>query len=456
MSSGGKRKTKRSKIDEKFLCSLHDWVWEMDALGYHTYSNSAVEKILGYSIEEVVGYHITKLWYLEDCEKGVVLEVQDWLSKGIGWTNYIGRFQHKNGSIKITESTGIPYFDSAGKLLGYRGIDRDITKRKYEHENFIYASRKIENLHNVARKMAACNDFNELYRLIVDAARRILDLTLCYLGMREGSKLITKASTPDFLPGEETCIDAEEGLAGKTLRTGTTYIYGSRQEMPFARQVHLQIESVISSPLGEFGVFQALSYEKDAFTDEDARLLELLLGHAEVTMHRIKLQMELKEMAVHDPLTGVYNRYYLTHMLQCNMKRSRRSQKPLAFLMVDIDRFKEINDRFGHQCGDAVLTKVAQILMAALRESDIVIRYGGDEFLVILPDTGEDFQHAIDRILELLKTAKMDLPEVDFPITVSIGGASWSSEADETMEHILNIADQRMYDEKKRKTRIKN
>jgi PAS domain S-box-containing protein len=112
-----------------FVESLSDWAWEMDINGVHIYSNSTVENLLGYRVDEVVGHHVTELWLDEDKTQETLKWLQETLTAGKGWKNFYGRFKHKNGSIVITESTAIPIFDSGNKLAGYKGIDRDITKR---------------------------------------------------------------------------------------------------------------------------------------------------------------------------------------------------------------------------------------------------------------------------------------------------------------------------------------
>ncbi|HID71986.1 MAG TPA: PAS domain S-box protein, partial [Thermoplasmata archaeon] len=112
-----------------FVESLDDWVWEMDVNGIHTYSNRAVEKILGYKVEEVVGFPTTKLWRESEKTKEKLDLLRKSLKAGKGWKNFRCKFKHKNGSTVFTESTAIPIFDSENKLVGYRGVDRNITKR---------------------------------------------------------------------------------------------------------------------------------------------------------------------------------------------------------------------------------------------------------------------------------------------------------------------------------------
>jgi diguanylate cyclase (GGDEF)-like protein len=122
----------------------------------------------------------------------------------------------------------------------------------------------------------------------------------------------------------------------------------------------------------------------------------------------------------------------------------------MAFLMIDVNRFKEINDRYGHQVGDEVLQAIASLLHKAVRESDIVIRYGGDEFLVILLETDGDADTVKQRITKTVTPHNKKNRWVDFPVTLSIGSAYWDPQGSQSVDEILIEADRQMYEEKKK------
>jgi len=286
--------------------------------------------------------------------------------------------------------------------------------------------------------------------LTVKAAEEILELSMCTLDVVEGNKLVVKATSSNLPPEASKSIDLDIGLAGKTYRTGKTTVFGSMDEVPGARPTGEDFKSGISAPIGGIGVFQVASKTQDAFTEEDARLLELLLGHTAEAVKRIHLQNKLKEQAIRDPLTGVYNRYYLDELLVQESARSKRYDRPIAFLMIDIDRFKEINDRFGHQMGDRVLRETAKLLEEQVRDSDIVVRYGGDEFLIILPETIDEIDALKERIHKEVARYGDVLKPLDFPITLSIGSACWNPDDSNSLETILAKADRRMYKAKQR------
>jgi diguanylate cyclase (GGDEF)-like protein/PAS domain S-box-containing protein len=325
----------------------------------------------------------------------------------------------------------------------------DITDRVRAEEALRESREKLEKLHEVARRLSACASEEEVYHLVVDAAKKIVTFSFCSLGIVEGRQIVTKVSDPPPYPDETPSTSVDDGLMGKTYRNGKMYIVGEMRKAPKARPSQLEYLSLVSAPLGDLGVFQVASIEPDAFTEDDTRLLELLLGHTAASIKRIRLQNELEEQAIHDSLTGLHNRYYLNQVLKQEVKRSKRYKHCMAFLMIDVNRFKEINDRYGHQVGDKILKDVASSLHEAVRETDIVVRYGGDEFLVILLETDGEADIVKQRIVKNLALHNKKEDRLDFPVTLSIGSAHWDPKNHKSVEEILNEADRRMYKDKK-------
>lgn len=206
-------------------------------------------------------------------------------------------------------------------------------------------------------------------------------------------------------------------------------------------------------------------------TDVDSRIEGLRLGAddyvckpfdereltARVTaMLRIKAQsdavrearMRLEELATHDEMTGLYNYRYLNARLAEEWKRAERYHEPLAALMVDLDHFKSLNDTYGHQFGDQVLRTVAGRLRRCVREIDVVARYGGDEFLVILPNTHLGGAVAVaDRLWRDINAVSLPVSERDEVITLqtSIGVAVFPSRDVRNKDTLLKTADEALY-----------
>jgi diguanylate cyclase (GGDEF)-like protein len=254
---------------------------------------------------------------------------------------------------------------------------------------------------------------------------------------------------PSSSPDEPRTMPADAGpairVSGNAQARGLEEIGKGVYAQPQAHYL-----SLINVPIGDLGVFQVASLEPDAFSKNDTRLLELLFGHTAAAIKRIRLQTELKEQAIHDSLTGLHNRYYLTMVLDQEVKRSKRYHHGMTFIMIDINRFKEINDSYGHQIGDEVLRGVAALLREAVRESDIVVRYGGDEFLIVLLATTADVNRIKERIAQKVLHLTTHSGHLTFPVTLSIGSASWEPKGRQSVDEILNKADKKMYDNKKK------
>lgn len=198
------------------------------------------------------------------------------------------------------------------------------------------------------------------------------------------------------------------------------------------------------------GLIQLNDRRKDFFSLAVVEQLEGIAAHVGEALVRKQFEEDLARMARHDPLTGVLNRYALDELLEREATRSKRYTRPIGLLMIDVNRFKEINDRFGHGTGDKVLQAVAAVIQQSIRESDILVRYGGDEFLVVLPETSEETDHAKDRILAEVARRNTTNALLDFPVTLAIGTYHWSPGSGQTIDQALAEADRRMYEDKRR------
>ena len=240
------------------------------------------------------------------------------------------------------------------------------------------------------------------------------------------------------------------GIAARALTHGRAVIVNDPTVEQALPQISANTRSLICGPIGDLGVFQAASPEPNAFDEDDGRLLGILLGHASVGVTRLRLQHELIRQARHDALTGVFNRHYFNELIAQEVIRSSRYNHPIGLLMIDVDRFKEINDRYGHQTGDLVLREIATVLRATVRKSDMIVRYGGDEFLVVLTETGQDAEEAAARVRRAVHESETLRKISEFDVTVSVGSIFWRPEDGTPIEEALATADERMYSDKRR------
>jgi diguanylate cyclase (GGDEF)-like protein len=182
-----------------------------------------------------------------------------------------------------------------------------------------------------------------------------------------------------------------------------------------------------------------------ALTDQQRRILTTAAALLAVSIRNAQLFREVHENSVRDSLTGCFNRRHTLEVMDAELRRARRSHMPLSVVMFDIDHFKQINDRLGHFAGDAVLAEVAARMKAVLRGSDVKCRYGGEEFLIVLPDTPVN---GALRVADTLRRAIEQQPVVwnDQAIMVSASfGVTTTTPGEVVPLNILARVDQALY-----------
>lgn len=203
------------------------------------------------------------------------------------------------------------------------------------------------------------------------------------------------------------------------------------------------------------GVFEVSAHSKEKlFFDESSRVqqwqkdvLQDIGGIVALLIDNLRLNREVKRQSIIDPLTQAYNRHYFVGRLAAEVRRSRRYSRPVSLIFLDVDRFKSINDRYGHLQGDDVLSELGKVFRACLREVDVTCRYGGDEFVILLPETDEAMaMQTAQKILHGVEDHEfksLDNPKVTISVTVSVGVSSLGPEQNE--DQFLQRADEALY-----------
>lgn len=200
-----------------------------------------------------------------------------------------------------------------------------------------------------------------------------------------------------------------------------------------------------STAIGVLGIKQA----NDVFDGAARRVVGVAASLLSIAIRNVHLLLETQELSVHDSLTGCVNRKPGMELLETELRRARRTGQPLSVLMLDVDQFKEVNDRYGHICGDVVLGTIGRHLVHSLRASDVKCRYGGDEFILILPETPfEGAEHVASALSKALAARRIEHDGQMLSVTVSIG-ITIAKPGDLDGKAIIDRADRALYDAKR-------
>ncbi len=195
------------------------------------------------------------------------------------------------------------------------------------------------------------------------------------------------------------------------------------------------------------GALHLASPQTNYWTEERQRLVKALVDQAGPTINNLRLMEMMRNRALVDEQTQVYNRRFLDSYLRKQIGSARRHQSPLSVMMLDIDHFKQFNDRYGHEAGDIVLRQFATTLASSLREGELVARYGGEEFTVVMHGTAKEALNLAERLRRAVATlsfSQFALHDEDVRITMSVGIAEFPTNG-QSPEEVLKAADMALY-----------
>ncbi|MEW6456648.1 MAG: sensor domain-containing diguanylate cyclase [Acidobacteriota bacterium] len=328
---------------------------------------------------------------------------------------------------------------------------------------------QLELVQNIGIQLVSIMNLDELLSGIVQETKDTLHYDSCAILLLEGENLIVKAITE--FPEEimRLKIPIGKGITGKCAKLKKIINIG---EIPrYDNYIPSGIEGIqseIALPIlfrdEILGVLTIESKRKNAFDEDDIRVLSILTSQIAVAIHNSKIYSEMEKMAVTDPLTGLYNYRYFYKKLSSEIARSKRYNHPLSLILIDLDDFKLINDIYGHLKGDTVLKSAAGLIIKNIRgwdeavtmrsnEIDIAARYGGEEFMIILPETGIDEAlvagERLRKIIEENLTQKVNLRKKNGSFMRITGSFGVTSYKEEDMENFLKRTDRAMYKAKK-------
>jgi diguanylate cyclase (GGDEF)-like protein len=321
-----------------------------------------------------------------------------------------------------------------GNARAYQQIQRyaSTVAELYEAATQVSGSLDLdETLQKIARGAAASADAASSTIILLDDLGEVSHVTDWEVGGIEvrkdgGSRRVWETGRPVILPDFSA---APPGTVNPRLLE-----LGRRAAVCLPLRVRERVR----------GVLWVHYNEPRRFAEEDMQLLSYFTTQAAIAIENARLFAETTRLANTDPLTGLYNHRYFYHLLETELKRARRYGRSLSLIMLDIDHFKQFNDRFGHLSGDEALRCLAQILRKNSRGVDMVARYGGEEFAIILPETDLP-QGSIQA--ERLRAAAAEQEWPESQLTISLGVAPLTAEMARA-EDLVRDADRALYEAK--------
>jgi diguanylate cyclase (GGDEF)-like protein len=322
-------------------------------------------------------------------------------------------------------------------------------------------AKRLSILHQASQQVLASLDPLQLYQAVHSAASQVMSTEAFVIAIQDdyGRSIEVPYLVDRSGISEPITVPTGSGLSGYVIRSGKSILVANTgEELEFETMQFgdpSPILSFLAVPLrrldgGVFGMMSAQSYEAEAYDQADLELLELLGAHAAIALDNTRLFGELQRLAIMDELTGLYNRRHFFEVARLEFDRARRYRRPLSIIMADIDHFKQVNDRLGHLVGDQVLRVVSNRCVENMRDSDVVGRYGGEEFIVLLPETGpEGALQSAERLRMAIAESPIVARGESVRVTISIGLASLDANCTD-LDHLIMLADESLYAAKAR------
>jgi len=307
---------------------------------------------------------------------------------------------------------------------------------------------QLEAINAIAKQTTAVLDLEDLLEKVCSLVLESFPVDHVSVLLKEEEALVMRAHHGRLTPcvGEHEQLPANAGLWSEAFHTGKTLAQKVGSEGD-ARETFKESRSRMCIPLISFGQTMGVlvldSKEEEAFNPADAGPLESVADICATAIQNAHYVERVRHLANIDGLTGIFNRRYFEKQIADELERSRRYDTELTVMMVDIDHFKRLNDEFGHLLGDEVLRQASSIFSQQLRKNDVVCRYGGEEFAILLPQT--NFQQAQTVAEKLRKVVEgWQFPGVPRPVTISAGIASCPAHGN-TRDDVVKAADAALY-----------
>lgn len=322
----------------------------------------------------------------------------------------------------------------------------------YLEERVNERTHQIEMLQSIGTQLTACNSLAE--------AMEIISITTSVLLPDRTGSLALFRTSRDELEVVGTWNGKWEGDLNYTpdlcwgLRSGQPHLGDPESGHISCMHGNGNRKNMLCIPVVSqsvtHGVFHFFNENGEAWSQEEWQLACSVAEHASLTIASLDLRESLRQQAIRDPLTGLYNRRYLLEIIAHEIGRAARRKKKMGLLMIDLDHFKKFNDDYGHDTGDFILSEFGRLVKKLIRQEDIPCRYGGEEFTILLPEADLKQTQIVGEKIRTCVREHNFLYNNEFysPITLSIGGAVYPDNGGSVGE-LLKLADNALYQAKK-------
>jgi len=308
---------------------------------------------------------------------------------------------------------------------------------------------QLEAINAIARETTVVMDVKDLLSKACEKIQKAFLVSHVSVLLNDDEDLVLRAHYGNLTPriSEGGRLPAGAGLWGRALREGKTLIENDVQASPDDNAIYLETASRMCIPLVSFGQTLGIlvldSARPGSFSVSDIQSLESVADICATATQNAHYVERVQQLAYLDGLTGIFNRRFFELRIVEEIERARRFDSNMSVIMVDIDQFKRLNDEFGHLLGDEVLRQVSSIFFQQLRKIDVVCRYGGEEFAILLSQTTHQHAMAVaEKLRRLIET--WQFPGVARPVTISSGTATYPDHGT-TRDDLVKAADAGLY-----------
>jgi len=317
-------------------------------------------------------------------------------------------------------------------------------------------SDRLNQIYRFGQELTQIHDEQSLFTHVLRGLRQDFAYDICTILLLKGDFLELAAKDTQGVDHNipvGTQFPAYEGITGwvaahhtprncSDVRKADDY-----QEIISDTRSELCVPILLESTL--LGVLNIESTQVNAFDNEDVQLLSMIAAQLALAFSNLERYRTLKEQATRDALTGLYNRHHFNEIMDQEFQRAARYKHPIGILFVDIDNMHGINSTHGHLKGDVLLQGVAQLLTKTVRASDWIFRYGGDELLILLPETNGEANILVERLQAAQDLWNQDHP--DLTMSLSIGVTCWLPDSKQLLEDLIQEASVKMFRQKRSK-----